>query len=174
MSSTCNRVLVGLLFALTANTLISCEEIVDAEGLPYEEKLVIHSILYADSTNNVVRISRTLPVDILFDTDRANIKDATGEVSDGMTTYPLEYLGFGGQYRIKGLIPRKDAQYSLSVNWGDLHANASTVIPSGGSIDTSWVATQNFGDDFHQIDLFTRIQIPDNNSALLEFSAEGD
>jgi hypothetical protein len=155
--------LIALLWSFS---LSSCEEIVDADGLPYEEKLVIHSILFADSTGNTVQISRTLPVNVPFDTNQAYLKDAVGSITDGETTYPLEYIGYGGRYRAKGLMAKAGKHYSLSVSWRDMSITASTEILAGGSIDSAWTTDDPTDYGYVERNIRMIVRLPNGASAI--------
>jgi hypothetical protein len=135
--------LVMLVFLITVS---ACEEIVDPEGLPYEEKLVVHAILFADSTNNAIQITRTLPLNMPFDTSAAYLKDVVGSVTDGDVTYPLEYLGYGGFYAAKGLVPRVGRTYHFHARWNAHNAQAAMTMPEA-SIKNAWfeVTQREFG-----------------------------
>jgi hypothetical protein len=154
-----------------ACSLSSCEEIVDADGLPYEEKLVVHSILFADSSNNIVQISRTLPLNVVFDSNQAYIKDAAATISDGTSTFPLEYTGSGGKYRIVGLTPQAGNTYHLSIDWKQLHAKATTTIPIGGSIDSAWLASDTVEHDYIMDNLVAITTLPEGSSMRLGYSS---
>jgi hypothetical protein len=132
---------IVIMILLSSLAVSSCEEILDADGLPYEEKLVIHGIIMADSGFVSVDISRTLPLNIPFDTAQAFIKDAHATISDGTTTYDLKHSSSLSGYYASGWAPREGATYTLDVDWHGLHTHASTTIPQGGSIDTCWVET---------------------------------
>jgi hypothetical protein len=116
----------------------SCEEVLDVEGLPYEDKLVIHGFLYADSTNTLIRITRTLPLDAPYDTTQGFIRDAVGSITSNGEIYPLEYVGHGGIYRPVGLIPQVGKSYHLTLDWQGRHATATTMIPRAGTVDSVW------------------------------------
>jgi hypothetical protein len=133
----------------------------DAEGLPYEEKLVIHSILFADSANNTIQITRTLPLNVPFDSNQAYLRDAVASITGGGETFPLEYIGYGGKYRAVGLIPQRGTSYTLDVSWNGKHAIASTLIPQSVGIDSAWV--QSFYDpnyDWTYQNLYAQISLP--------------
>lgn len=161
------RLLILFLFLISGGlSLSSCEEIVDADGLPYEEKLVIHSILFADSTNNTVQVTRTLPVNVPFDTNQAYIKDAVGSITDGAASYPLEYVGHGGRYQAKGLVPTVGKRYTLSVSWRALSITASTEITDGGSIDSVWVTNDSSEYGYVQRNLRMKVLLPTGTSGI--------
>lgn len=150
--------------------LASCEEILDADGLPYEEKLVVHSILFADSVNTI-QITKTLPLNIPFDTNQAYLKDATGSISDGTTSYPLSYVGYGGKYVATGLKPQVGMQYELRVSWHDLKAQATTVIPQAAEIDSAWLQATftPWGSEF--VDLVELVKLPAGTSVRIGYGA---
>ncbi len=154
-----------LLLVLAGLSISSCEEILDAEGLPYEEKLVIHGILFADSTTNTVQITRTLPLNIPFDSNEAYLANAVASISGGGFSYPLVYIGYGGKYRPVGLIPQRGMSYTLSVVWGKKHATATTIIPEAGTIDSAW--TQEFKDPDYgwtYQNLYANVKVPEGYS----------
>jgi len=165
-------ILIAAVFV--SGMLASCEEIVDAEGLPYEEKLVIHSILYADSAHNYVRISRTLPVNETFDTSRAYIRDASGSINDGTVSFPLEYIGAGGVYRVTGLRPVPGRDYHLNVSWNGLNATASTSIPTGVSLDSISLVEDTLYEGMRQFRVMTIATLPAPYSASFEVFALSD
>jgi hypothetical protein len=159
---------------LICQLLASCEEIVDPEGLPYEEKLVIHSILFADSSNNEVRISRTLPLNVRFDSNQAFLRDAVGSISDGSTSYPLEYTGKADIFKVKGFIPDRGKEYTLEVSWRGLTARATTRIPAGASIDSLYLRRDTVYETFRSMTLMTVCSIPHPYSASFGILAIGE
>jgi hypothetical protein len=163
-----------LLLMYAAFAVSSCEEILDADGLPYEEKLVIHGILFADSTNNLIQISRTLPLNVRFDTTVAYLKDAQGTISDGEKSYPLESIGYSGKYRAVGLIPARGTTYNLHVSWHGLNARATTQLPAAGIVDTALIAESEEDFGFDEYVITSKLKLPQSTSALIGVSPIGD
>lgn len=174
MSKVLSRFLWMVAVSIATLPFASCEEIVDAEGLPYDEKLVIHSIIYADSAYNYVRISRTLPVNVPFDTNQAYIRDAVGSITDGSQSFPLEYAGARGTYRVVGLRPVPGKSYNLTVSWKDLTARASTSIPIGVSIDSVYIAQDTVEENLRRISIMTVSTLPSPYSGSFEAFVLGD
>lgn len=167
---------LGFLLSLlcAAFAMSSCEEIVDADGLPYEEKLVIHGILFAESSSSLIQISRTLPVNVMFDTNQAYLKNATGAISDGERSYPLEYVGYSGKYRAVGLVPQSGKTYSLDVSWGSLSATASTVVPAVSHIDTAFATLEISNWGLEDYFVTTKMLLPPGCSTQIDVMIRTD
>lgn len=131
------RSLLVVLLVVSA-ALTGCEEIVGTDGLPYEERLIVHGVIVADSLTRVM-ISRTVPLNSGADTNDAFLSDVTGHISDGTTSYPLRYLGYGSFYTAEGLRPRIGQEYHLTANWNGREARATTRMPAPITIDSAYV-----------------------------------
>ena len=168
------RQILLLLLILAGVAMSSCEEILDAEGLPYEEKLVIHGILFAESSSSVIQISRTLPLNIPFDTNQAFLATATGSISDGEKTYPLEYLGYSGKYRAAGLIPQSGRSYSLNVSSGEFTATATTTVPPVSKVDTAFITIESSRFGYEQYLVTCKMLLPEAASVQIQTMVKGD
>jgi hypothetical protein len=136
----------ALILTIFLAGLCSCEEITDTNELPFEERLVISGVLRPDLDENVVQITKTLPLNVPFDTNIAFLRDASGLVSSEGVDYPLEYIGYSGYYRIKGIKPAIGNSYRLDVSWKHLHAFAETSVPSPSAVDS--VSYKEVRDEF--------------------------
>lgn len=97
---------------------------------------MINGMLYADKDDNVIQITRTMPLNEVFDTNTAFLPDAEGSIISNGITYPLEYIGYSGLYRPVGLRPKLGDTYTLNVRWRHMIAEAATRVPTSGKIDT--------------------------------------
>lgn len=122
--------------------LNSCEQPLEEEDFPYEQKLVIRGLLEENKLINNIYIGRTLPVAVPFSEDFARITDAVGAVISEGIFFPLRHLG-NGIYTTDSLIAQRGKTYSLVVQWQDKVASAETVVPIPGSIVSFGVSSIN-------------------------------
>ncbi|MFC2131715.1 DUF4249 family protein [Bacteroidota bacterium] len=129
-----------IIIVLVVFGLFSCEEIVDAPGIPYEEQLVIRAVLEAEQPINNILISRTLHPLEEYSQEKAAVIDADGYIMVDEKKYPLLYIG--GGFRVSNLIPESGKKYILDIKWKNHHVTASTYIPKAIEIDSLYYETQ--------------------------------
>jgi hypothetical protein len=153
------RLVFFILVFISMFGLNACEEILDTDVLPFEERLVISGMLRTDESGGNLIITKTLPLNIPFDTGAAFLEDVNGKVTSEGVDYPLEYLGLRGYYTIKGLTPEIGKEYELDVNWKDLHASAKTRIPTPIQLDSVSFdeAINTFGHREHSTNVWMHI-----------------
>lgn len=123
-----DRTIHGVALLLLAVALGSCESIVDATGVPYVERLVIRAVLSPNVPADSIRITRTLPLTIRYDTALAAVTNAAGFIEQGSERYPLSHSG-NGYYQAEGLVPVSGRSYRLVAQWSKGSVTASTTIP---------------------------------------------
>ncbi len=118
-----------LLLCLVCLLAVGCEEIVDDPGtLPYEEKLVIRSIVEAGKGMDSILITRTLPPLDAYVEEKAWVHNALVLVRhNGITDTLID--GGRGRYYKPGIVPQPGGVYELDVVWNNKHASAVTRIP---------------------------------------------
>lgn len=107
--------------------LIACEETVTNVELPYVEQLVVSCVLENGDLVDSLRLERTLPPLESYDEEKALVKDAKVEISDGENIFNLYY--FDGYYRSNSLIAQAGKTYKLNVEWKGKKVTATTFVP---------------------------------------------
>lgn len=112
--------------------LVSCEETVDGD-LPFEEQIVISSVISAESKilpfgHSFVNIGKTVHPLELPDTNRSFIKEGKVTISSGSEVYELRYASMG--YWVNDdFIPKEGNTYKIEVEHKGKKASAETTIP---------------------------------------------
>ncbi len=118
-----------ILLIILSLALFSCEEIIENPSLPYQEQLVIRGVLEAGKPISNIRITRTLPPLERYDNAKAIITDAVAYIEYNGMKYSLEYDSQSGFYYNNEIIPLIGGKYSISVESGNMKAEAATTIP---------------------------------------------
>lgn len=95
--------------------IASCENVdVVEHDLPFEELTVINGQISPGDVNPAITFTKTLPLNITYDIERAEIKDIIAYLkSEDETIYPLEYH-YDGIYRPKNnFLAQPGATYEL-------------------------------------------------------------
>jgi len=127
--------LAALCACAQALAFTGCEEVVDPNGLPYVERLVVHGTISPGIPVDSIFIRRTLPLDIPYDSRRAIVPDAAGYIETDGERFPLVSKG-EGRYAVPDLVPQSGRRYTLVADWHGKHITASTTVPSAPAIDT--------------------------------------
>ncbi len=117
-----------ILICFISLTLLSCEQTVTNIELPYLEQLVVNCVLQNGDVVDSLRLERTLPLLEKYDEDKALVKDAKVEISDGENNYTLYYQN--GFYKNDSLIATSGKKYSLKIEWKGKKATANTFVPN--------------------------------------------
>lgn len=151
------RLIIAISLMLTA--LMGCEQTVNDVHLPYEEKLVVQSMLDTQDSTIRVFVGRTIPpvrdTKMSFWVDSADVFITI----DGVE-HKLQHYNDGKPsdqnvptfYFIKHL-PKENATYHLRVQWKNHTATASTTVPSfeGDVIDHKFETITKTDELFHYI-----------------------
>lgn len=138
---------------------VGCEEIVDDPGaLPYEEKLVIRSIIAADEPMDSIDITRTLPPLENYEDEKAWVHGALVIVRHSGIADTLLDVG-RGQYFKPGIIARPGERFELDVVWNNKRATATTRIPQHPTI-ASTKLTYTYGKWGNRIDVIDAMVKP--------------
>lgn len=124
-----------ILFIIFSLILVSCETDVDAE-LPYNEQVVISSVLYSNfplsavpaGAGSFVHIGRTIPALDEPDTNNALIKNADVKIISDIEEYQLEYDSIG-YWVNEDFLPEVGKNYRIEVNYKNKITYAETFIP---------------------------------------------
>lgn len=126
-------------FALLLSALMGCEQTVNNVELPYEEKLVVQSMIDTQDSIIKVYVGRTIPpirdskmdfwvpdADVFITIDGKEHKldyhlDTFALPGYNPTPTPFYFIAYK---------PQENATYSLRVNWKNHTATASTTVPS--------------------------------------------
>lgn len=114
----------------------ACEEVLDAEGLPYVERLVVDAILAPGIPADSIYIRRTLPLSGAYDKSKAILTDITGYVESEGRQYPLVHID-SSRYRATGLVPESGKRYKLVAQWRGKNIQAETTVPYTPELDTA-------------------------------------
>lgn len=151
------RLIIAISLMLTA--LMGCEQTVNDVHLPYEEKLVVQSMLDTQDSTIRVFVGRTIPP--VRDTKMSLWVDSADVfiTIDGVE-HKLQHYNDGKPsdqnvptfYFIKHL-PKENATYHLRVQWKNHTATASTTVPSfeGDVIDHKFETITKTDELFHYI-----------------------
>lgn len=113
----------------------ACEELVDADGLPYVERLVVDAMLSPNVSADSIYIRRTLPLSAKYDSSKAMLADVTGYIEFEGQQYPLVHKG-SSRYAATGLIPESGKRYKLVAQWRGRNVQAETRVPFAPQVDT--------------------------------------
>ena len=112
-----------------------CEETVAPTDLVYVERMVVRGAISPAKPVDSIRFSRTLPLNMIYDSAAAELTDVTGSVDGGGRSYPLRHIGHG-YYKAEGLIPVAGEVYTLRADWRGRKVSATTRVPIGGIVDS--------------------------------------
>ncbi len=166
----------NLLIALSAIaiTLSSCRKIIDIELEEGDKKTVIEANLYEG--NNDFRVKITKTGNFFGDNSPVIIDNATVNLSDGTSTFPLIYSG-NGNYFLVGFTAVSGTEYTLNVDENGNSFEAKATMPVGVDIDTisyAFVAASAFNDEGYvtQLEFFDPGSV--NNFYRIEVDIAGE
>ncbi len=163
-----------ILFILSV-LLISCEDVVDSQELPYIEELVIRGILEEGKPLQGLTITRTLPPLEEYSIEKATVRNADAFISYKNVKYKLSYDSATNTYFSKELPVESQGVYHLAVKWQGLQASAETRIPEPIEIDSFSLRGRfvkaDRGGDHWEYDLIANF-IPKAKSAYAAFIKE--
>jgi hypothetical protein len=110
---------------------IGCEneELLNPE-LIYKEQVVVHCQISPENNFPGVSLTRTLPLDVTFDINLAEIKDATLYLRiDGYQIIPLHYTEDGMYKPLYEFSANENAYFELFGQWNEYSFYAKTKIP---------------------------------------------
>ncbi len=144
---------ISTVFALAFSLFaIGCEEILQVDDLPYDDRIVIRGVLQAGDTVRTLYVAHTLPYQensYSLDSYPAAkepaewVKDASVVITCDGIQYALHYKA-DGNYANDSLFVRTGKTYSLRVEWNGKKVEAQTVIPAEPIIDTAYIASSIF------------------------------
>jgi hypothetical protein len=114
---------------LTSILIVSCQETVSTNGLPYTELIVISGELIAGESISNIYITRTLPPLDNYYLDSALITDAKAYLELNNTKYELKFNSFSKTYYCDSIIPKVGDKFKINVYWNGHNANGITTIP---------------------------------------------
>ncbi len=134
---------IGALLCVAALALIflpGCEQVVDADDIPYVERIVVRGKLTTGEEIDSIMITRTLPLNESFTPEKAALTDATVTITTSMPPYPdstytLRYIG-NGFFAAPRLRAIGGVTHTLKVEWRGKKVTARTIAPRQVSIDT--------------------------------------
>jgi len=124
------KYLIQILF-ISIFLLFGCEneELLNPE-LIYKEQVVVHCQITPESYFPGVSLTRTLPLDVVFDINLAEVKDATMYLRvDGLKVIPLHYSENGMYKPLYEFTVYENEYYELFGQWNDYSFYAKTKIP---------------------------------------------
>lgn len=128
--------------------LPACEEVMEVDDLPFEERLVIRGVLQAGDTVSTIYVGRTLPYrePVYFEYTSSYdasswVKNATVSIACDGISYPIHYVA-KGNYANDSLIVQTGKAYALTVEWQGKRVEAQTVVPSDPELDTAYIASR--------------------------------
>lgn len=105
------------------------EDLLNPE-LIYKEKVVVHCQISPENYFPGVSLTRTLPVDVVFDINLAEIKDATMYLRvNGFKVIPLHYTENGMYKPLYDFTPNENEYYEVFGQWNEYSFYAETKIP---------------------------------------------
>jgi len=126
--------------------LYSCTEKVEPKLDKTEERVVIEGLVSTEADSSYVRISRTASY---FSNDEPPaIANATVEVSDGNTVFPLSYKGDGYYFFQPSFRGEAGKTYKLSVSVDGATYSSEAVLYPMFEVDTNIVATYKPAEGF--------------------------
>ncbi len=125
-------ILISILFA--GFLLNSCEQTVTDVDLPYNEQLVIRSILVDGVTHKNMRIEKTLHPLETYSDDKAILRDAKVSIFDGFVTH--NFTCDGEYYFNNSFKPQSGFNYKLTVEWNNKKAISETKVPEKPAFDS--------------------------------------
>lgn len=130
-----SRISTALCIIMLGFVFTACEEVIDPDGLPYVERLVVDAMLSPDIPADSIYITRTLPLSAKYDRSKAVLTDVTGYVESEGRQYPLVHVD-SSRYAATGLIPESGKRYRLVAQWRGKNIQAETTIPFKPEVDT--------------------------------------
>jgi hypothetical protein len=147
--------------------LPACEEVMEVDDLPFDERLVIRGVLQAGDTVRTLYVGKTLPYrESIFSaytpSDDASswVKNATVSIVCDGRSYSLQYTS-KGNYANDSLIIQTGKAYALTVLWQGKRVEAQTIVPSEPELDTAYVASR------------TQIDVARSQIAWFEYKVKG-
>lgn len=131
-------VYISLLFSLT---IVSCEQVIIEEELPYDLRLVIRGLLEDGQKVDNIYIGRTLPVSVPYRESFAHLTEANAVVIMDGLFYPLRHKG-NGLYVNDTLFVQRGKTYQLIAQWESKVATAETTVPIPGNVGGSTILTR--------------------------------
>jgi len=138
--------------ALALTMLSGCEQVVDADDIPYVERIVVRGKLRVGQEITNIMITRTLPLNESFTAEKAALTDAVATITTtgGLgfypdSTYTLVYRG-NGMFDVPGLVVVSGITYTLNVAWRGKSVHASTTAPMMLEEDIYKVTIEKFRD----------------------------
>ncbi len=123
-----------------------CEKVDVVEiDLPYHEKIVVQGFLVENQTFNGVTFTKTLPIDEVYSISKAELKDVTAYLKQGVRVIPLKYQSNGLYQPLNSFIPQKESVYELYAKWMDKNVYAKTFIPANPKIKKAYYVTNGSG-----------------------------
>jgi hypothetical protein len=120
------------------------EELLNPE-LIYKEQVVVHCQISTENIFPGVSLTRTLPVDVTFDINIAEIKDATMYLRvDGFKVIPLHYTENGMYEPLYEFIVRENEYYELFGQWNTYSFYAKTKIPVATLVNSVNINLSNY------------------------------
>ena len=116
-------------------SLAACEQVVDSTGLPYSDQMVVKGYIQDGEPVDSIYFSHTLPLDIAYSPDKAQLSDVSATITVDGKAYPLVYRD-SGLYACPGLIGQAGKTYALDASWGGKHIHGETTVPILPVIDT--------------------------------------
>lgn len=157
-----------ILIIILALTILSCEEYVVVDDLPYVQTLVVQGIVQHNKNVDSIKITRTLPPLQVYSEDSALITDAEVRLDAGGRLYRLIYDAKTKAYRLEGLKGIKGIRYKLTVIWKNYKTEAATFIPDTTIVDSVYKVVQKSEDKYfsHTIKVYARFK-PRHNCVFL-------
>lgn len=147
--------------------LPACEEVMEVDDLPFEERLVIRGVLQAGDTVRTIYVGRTLPYRedayVAYNSSEEVpdwVKNATVSIVCDGRSYSLHYVA-KGNYANDSLIIQTAKAYALTVQWQGKRVEAQTVVPLEPELDTAYVASK------------TQIDVARSQNAWFEYKVKG-
>ncbi len=137
------------------------EELLNPE-LIYKEQVVVHCQILPENSFPGVSLTRTLPLDVIFDIDLAEIKDAEMYLRvDGFNVIPLHYTENGMYMPLYDFTPNENEYYELFGQWNGYSFYAKTKVPVEPTVNSVNI---NLGDYYSEANVST---FPDEVYAAL-------
>jgi hypothetical protein len=122
-------------------TQLACEQEIVENDLSFQEKLVVRSILTAGNLIEVY-FGRTLPLNIPFDPEKANLSDVFAYVKNNNTIDTLIHTG-SGIYRTSSMIARNGEEFEMFAEWNNKTAFAVTQVPFSTTFQNGRLVEEN-------------------------------
>jgi hypothetical protein len=126
---------------ITSIFFTSCEQEIVENDLSYQEKLVVRGILTAGDTIEVY-FGRTLPPNIPFNPEEANLKNVSAYIKSESAIDTLVYKG-NGIYRTTEMIARNGEEFQLYAEWNNKSVYAETQVPFSTTFQNGRLLEEN-------------------------------